>query len=224
VRLRRLLFGALLTLLATSHAYGQTLSDPSAAAVPSVPTLAVAVQPFDAEAPPGVRLGLVAEVVGVPVVLEQASASEQFAVAQVRLRSTAAVPLAQVTLAITAVRLASGTPVRRTIPIAVPLAPGATQTVDVTSVSAADLVAVWVPGESGALEVAVIGATAIDGFSVRGDLGPPPFLPTNAPVACGDAEWGPTLPGETAADPMSGQLLACDSHGLWRAPATELAQ
>jgi hypothetical protein len=209
-----------------SRVHAQTpSSDVSVPAVPvSIPTLTVNLQPFDAEAPVGVRLGLVAEVVGVPVVLEQASATPQFAVAQIRLRSTALVPIARVTLALTATRLAGGTPVRRTIPLAVSLAPGATQTVAVGSVPAADLAAVWLPSETGALEVAVIGTTALDGSTAVGDWGPPPFVPIDTALACGDATWQPTVAGETAADPLSGQMLECDLHGLWRVPVAEMVQ
>jgi hypothetical protein len=221
---RLFVLAGLLTVLGAPYAHAQALSDPSAAAVPSIPTLTVTVQPFAAEAPPGLRLGLVAEVVGVPVVLEQASASDAFAVVQIRVRSTATVPLAQVTLAVTAVRLGGGTPVRRTIPVTVSVAPGATQLVDVSSVPAADLAAVWVPGETGVLEVAVIGAAASNGATASGDLGPPPFLPMNTPVACGDGTWRQTLAGDTAVDPQSGQVLECDRQGLWRAPVVEARQ
>ncbi len=185
----------------------------------AMPTLTVETQPLDLEAPVGVRLALVAEVVGVPAVLEQASATADLAVAQIRVRSTAKVPLTQIALAVTAVRLSGGTPVRRTIQVPVTLAPGQASTVNITSVPAADLAAVWVPGESGALEVAVIGATASDGSQVVGDLAPPAFVPSTTTIACGDATWRPTLAGETAADPLSGQVLECDSHGLWRMPA-----
>jgi hypothetical protein len=79
----------------------------------------------------------------------------------------------------------------------------------VASVPAADLAAVWVPGETGSLEVAVIGVTALDGSTAFDDWGPPPFVPGNTALACGDA------PGNrTDADPLSGQALACDRHGL----------
>ena len=196
--------------LAASEARAQ---DPPAV----VPTLTVDLETVDAEAPPGVRLDLVAEVVGVPVVLEQVSATADLALATVRVRSTASAPLAQMTLAVTAVRLAGGTPIRRTFPVLVTLPAQGTITADV-SVPAADLAAVWVPGETGALEVAVVGATALDGSAVTGDIGPPAFLPSNTIVACGDATWHATASGETAANPESGEVLECDRHGLWRVP------
>ena len=156
--------------------------------------------------------------------VEQVSATADLAVAQIRLRSTAVVPIAQVSLAVTAVRLAGGTPVRRTIAVTVTLPPAATVTVDVAGVRAADLAAVWLPGEVGALEVAVVGATALDGSSAWGDLGPPLFLAADTPLACGDATWGLTVAGSTAANPQSGQMLECDRLGLWRLPVTEIAQ
>ena len=221
-----LVFGFLTALCVPLAAHAQTLQSdvPTSSPTPSVPSLTVAIQPFDADAPPGLRLNLVARVVGVPVVVEQVSATADLAVAQIRLRSTALVPITQVTLAVTAVRLAGGTPVRRTIAVAVTLPPAATVTLDVAGVRAADLAAVWLPGEAGALEVAVLGATALDGSSAWGDLGPPPFLRADTPLACGDATWGLTVAGSTAANPLTGQVLECDRLGLWRLPVTETAQ
>jgi hypothetical protein len=40
-------------------------------------------------------------------------------------------------------------------------------------------------------------------------------------LACADANWRPTLAGETAADPLSGQVLECGRYGLWRIPLAE---
>jgi hypothetical protein len=93
LRSRVILALSVLVVLGVSRVHAQTLqSDASVPAMPAaIPALMVNVQPFDAQAPAGVRLGLVAEVVGVSVVLEQASGTSQSAVAQIRLRSTAAI-------------------------------------------------------------------------------------------------------------------------------------